>query len=41
MVKFKYYGHSCFLLEDGQYKVLVDPFLTGNPKATIKMEEGE
>src|SRR3712207_7860527 len=26
-------GHSCFLLEEGEARVLVDPFLTGNPKA--------
>jgi L-ascorbate metabolism protein UlaG (beta-lactamase superfamily) len=28
-----YLGHSCFLLEEGDARVLVDPFLTGNPKA--------
>ena len=38
MVKFSYYGHSAFLLDDGKYKVLVDPFITGNPKATVKAE---
>ena len=38
MVKFSYYGHSAFLLDDGKHKVLVDPFLTGNPKATVKPE---
>jgi L-ascorbate metabolism protein UlaG (beta-lactamase superfamily) len=27
-------GHSAFLIE-GRDKVLVDPFLTGNPKASI------
>lgn len=36
MAKLYYYGHSCFLLDDGQYKVLADPFLTGNPKASCK-----
>ena len=39
MVKFTYYGHSCFLLNDGTYRVLFDPFLTGNPKAAIKAEQ--
>lgn len=39
MVKFNYYGHSCFMLDDGQYKVLFDPFITGNPKAGIKVDE--
>lgn len=39
MVTFKYYGHSCFMLDNGEHKVLFDPFLTGNPKATIKAED--
>jgi L-ascorbate metabolism protein UlaG (beta-lactamase superfamily) len=39
MVKFTYYGHSCFLLDDGKYKVLADPFLTGNPLAAIEAEQ--
>ena len=39
MLKYTYYGHACFLLDDGQYKVLADPFLTGNPQAAIKAEE--
>src|SRR4051812_34206602 len=26
-------GHSCFTISDGSATVLVDPFLTGNPKA--------
>ena len=32
-------GHACFLLEEGDTRVLVDPFLTGNPKAA--KEAGE
>ncbi len=35
MVKFSYYGHAAFLLDDGTHRVLVDPFLTGNPMASI------
>jgi L-ascorbate metabolism protein UlaG (beta-lactamase superfamily) len=31
-----YLGHSAFLLSDGSHTVAVDPFLTGNPKATKK-----
>ena len=38
MVKFTYYGHASFLLDDGKLKILGDPFLTGNPKASIKAE---
>ena len=39
MVKFSYYGHAAFLLDDGTHKVLVDPFLTGNPMASIAANE--
>lgn len=39
MFNFTYYGHSAFLLDDGKYKVLFDPFLTGNPRAAIKAED--
>ena len=41
MLKFIYYGHACFQLDDGKYKILFDPFLTGNPQATIKPDEVE
>lgn len=39
MLTFNYYGHACFQLDDGTYKILFDPFLTGNPLATIKPDE--
>ena len=39
MLKFNYYGHACFQLDDGKYKVLFDPFLTGNPQAAIKPDD--
>ena len=35
MVKVNYIGHSCFLLESGHYKLLIDPFISGNPSAKI------
>ena len=41
MLTFNYYGHACFQLDDGNYKLLFDPFLTGNPKATIKADDVE
>ena len=31
----RFLGHACFELSDGDTKVLIDPFLTGNPKAAI------
>lgn len=39
MLTFNYYGHACFQLDDGTYKLIFDTFLTGNPLATIKPEE--
>ena len=41
MLKFSYYGHACFLLDDGEHKVLCDPFLTGNPAASVKAGDVE
>ena len=41
MLTFNYYGHACFQLDDGTYKLLFDPFLTGNPLATVKPDEVE
>lgn len=35
MVRLSYYGHSAFLLDDGKSRLLFDPFLTGNPLASI------
>jgi L-ascorbate metabolism protein UlaG (beta-lactamase superfamily) len=35
----RYLGHSCFSLSDGESTVLIDPFLTGNPKAAATAEE--
>jgi L-ascorbate metabolism protein UlaG (beta-lactamase superfamily) len=32
-------GHACFLIEEGDARVLVDPFLTGNPKAAKQADE--
>jgi L-ascorbate metabolism protein UlaG (beta-lactamase superfamily) len=31
-----YYGHSCFLLETAKARLVLDPFLTGNPAAAAK-----
>ena len=41
MIKYTYYGHASFLLDDGTSKVLTDPFLTGNPLAAIQADEAE
>ena len=36
-----YLSHSCFLIETSSHRLLIDPFLTGNPLAKIKPEEVE
>lgn len=33
MMKYTYYGQSCFLLETASKKLLFDPFISGNPLA--------
>jgi L-ascorbate metabolism protein UlaG (beta-lactamase superfamily) len=35
----RYLGHAAFTLSDGDATVLIDPFLTGNPKAAISADE--
>lgn len=35
-MRIQYQGHSCFILDNGKNKVIIDPFLKGNPNAKIK-----
>ena len=35
----RFLGHACFELSDGDTTLLIDPFLTGNPKASISAED--
>jgi L-ascorbate metabolism protein UlaG (beta-lactamase superfamily) len=37
----RFLGHACFELTEGDTRVLVDPFLTGNPKAAAAADELE
>ena len=37
----RYLGHSCFLVTTPKAKILIDPFLTGNPMAAVKAEDVE
>ncbi len=39
MVKATFLGHACVLVETEQHAVVIDPFLTGNPKAATKPED--
>ena len=35
----RFLGHAAFELSDGDTSVLIDPFLTGNPKAAVAAED--
>jgi L-ascorbate metabolism protein UlaG (beta-lactamase superfamily) len=37
----RFLGHACFSLSDGSTTLLIDPFLTGNPKAAIAAEDAQ
>jgi L-ascorbate metabolism protein UlaG (beta-lactamase superfamily) len=39
MAKLMYLSHSAFLLETNGTRILIDPFLTGNPIAPVKPDE--
>jgi L-ascorbate metabolism protein UlaG (beta-lactamase superfamily) len=39
--KITWYGHAVLGLETGGYKLLVDPFFTGNPAASISADQAE
>lgn len=38
-IKITWYGHSALALEVGGYKLLVDPYFTGNPVASISADK--
>lgn len=38
-MKITYYGHSCFLVETSRHRLIIDPFLTDNPTASIAAKE--
>jgi L-ascorbate metabolism protein UlaG (beta-lactamase superfamily) len=35
MLEMHFHGHACWEFGDGSHRVLVDPFLSGNPKADV------
>ena len=41
MIKIQYLGHAAFALDFDGVKVLIDPYLTGNPSAPITPEQAE
>jgi L-ascorbate metabolism protein UlaG (beta-lactamase superfamily) len=40
-VEIRFLGHACFELVEGDTRVLIDPFLSGNPKAAASPDEME
>src|ERR1700683_5183635 len=40
-MEIRFLGHAAFALSDGEETVLIDPFLTGNPKAAASADEGD
>ncbi len=38
-IRLTWYGQACFLIDTGDARLLIDPFITGNPMATIKPED--
>lgn len=39
MTRINYIGHSAFELSTGEKSVLIDPFISGNPSATVKADD--
>jgi L-ascorbate metabolism protein UlaG (beta-lactamase superfamily) len=35
-MEIRFLGHSCFEVAEGDTRLLIDPFLTGNPKAAVE-----
>ncbi len=38
-MKLTFLGHSVFILEEGDFKAIVDPFITGNPQCPVKAKD--
>lgn len=39
MVEIRFLGHSALLISDGTTRIVVDPFLSGNPKAALPADQ--
>lgn len=38
-MKVTFLGHSAFIIEEGDFKAIIDPFISGNPQAKTKVED--
>lgn len=39
MVKLTFHGHSVFYIESSEHKIIIDPFISGNPNCRIKTSD--
>ncbi|MBN2290583.1 MAG: metal-dependent hydrolase [Candidatus Glassbacteria bacterium] len=39
MARLTYYGHAAFMVDTGKHRVLIDPFISGNPQAKVSADE--
>ena len=39
MLKLTYLSHSTFILDDGTHRLIIDPFITGNPTCPVKADD--
>jgi len=40
-IKITWYSHACFLIQTNKAKLLIDPFITGNPLAPVQADDIE
>ncbi|MBE0646098.1 MAG: metal-dependent hydrolase [Bacteroidetes bacterium] len=41
MLNLTYLSHSSFILDDGTHRLIIDPFITGNPTCPVSVDEIE
>lgn len=39
MTRAQFLGHSCVLLHNGSHRLIIDPFISGNPHATVEADQ--
>lgn len=38
-MKINFIGHACFMIEEGNHSLIIDPFISGNPMAKVNVDE--